>query len=63
MFFIMAISLYSVRIVLNELGVTDYGIYNVVGSVVALCSFLTGSLTAASNRFFSREIIKEDKTF
>lgn len=63
MFFIMALSLYSVRIVLKELGVVDYGIYNVVGSVVALCSFLTGSLTAASNRFFSREILKEDKSF
>lgn len=60
MFFIMLVGLFSVRIVLRELGVIDYGIYNVVGSVVALCSFLTGSLTAASNRFFSREIVKRD---
>ena len=60
MFFIMIVGLFSVRIVLRELGVVDFGIYNVVGSVVALCSFLTGSLTAASNRFFSREIVKYD---
>lgn len=60
MFFIMIVGLFSVRVVLRELGVIDYGIYNVVGSVVALCSFLTGSLTAASNRFFSREIVKND---
>lgn len=59
----MVISLYAVRVVLKELGFIDYGIYNVVGSIVALCSFLTGSLTAASNRFFSREILKEDKSF
>lgn len=62
MFFIMAISLYTVRVVLNQLGVLDYGIFNVVGSVVALCSFLTGSLTAASNRFLTREIVKEDRS-
>ena len=59
----MAINLYTVRVVFRELGVVDYGIFNVVGSVVALCSFLTGSLTAASNRFFSREILKQDKSF
>ena len=58
----MAVSLYTVRVVLRELGVVDYGLYNVVGSVVALCSFLTGSLTAASNRFFSQEIVKNDKS-
>lgn len=62
MFFIMAIGLYTVRVVLRELGVVDYGIYNVVGSVVSLCSFLTGTLTAASNRFFSMEMVKEDKS-
>ena len=62
MFFIMIISLYTVRIVLRELGVVDYGIYNVVGSVVSLCTFLTGTLTAASNRFFSMEMVKEDKS-
>lgn len=47
---------------MRELGVVDYGIYNVVGSVVSLCTFLTGTLTAASNRFFSMEMVKEDKS-
>lgn len=60
MFFLMAISLFTARVVLRELGVVDYGIFNVVGSVVAMCSFLTGSLTAASNRFFSMEVVKKD---
>lgn len=61
MLFVMIISLYTVRIVLRELGVVDYGINNVVGSVVALCSFLTSSLTAVCNRYFSKEIVKGDK--
>ena len=61
MLFVMIISLYTVRIVLREIGVVDYGINNVVGSVVALCSFLTSSLTAVCNRYFSKEIVKGDK--
>lgn len=50
------ISLYTVRVVLDVLGVVDYGIYNVVGSIVAFAMFLNGAMTAASNRFFSVEI-------
>lgn len=58
MLFVMVISIYTVRIVLKELGVLDYGVNNVVSTVVALCSFLTSSLTAVCNRFFSKEIVK-----
>ena len=40
MFIMLAISLYTSRVILNMLGVDDYGIYNVVGGVVAVLSFL-----------------------
>ena len=61
MILMMVISLYTVRIILKELGVVDYGIYNVVGSVVALFNFITGALISVSNRFFSIEAVKNDK--
>ena len=40
MIFIMVVSLFTSRVVLNTLGVEDYGIYNVVGGIVAMCGFL-----------------------
>ena len=58
MFFTMLVSLYTVRAVLNILGVEDYGIYNAVGGVVTSLSFLTGVLANASNRFFAIELGK-----
>ena len=56
MLFMMAISLYTSRIVLNALGVNDYGIYNVVGGVVAMFTILSGSLSASISRFITFEI-------
>ena len=50
---ILFVSLYTVRIVLDELGVEDYGIYGAVGGLVALSTFLPGSLASATQRFFS----------
>ncbi len=50
---ILFVSLYTVRIVLDELGVEDYGIYGAVGGLVALSAFLPGSLASATQRFFS----------
>lgn len=50
---ILLISLFTVRVVLNTLGVTDYGVYNVIGGVVALFSFLRGTMASATQRFFS----------
>jgi O-antigen/teichoic acid export membrane protein len=52
----MLVGLYTVRVVLNTLGVEDYGIYNVVAGVVAMFSFLSNSLANASQRYFSFEI-------
>lgn len=50
MLFMMAISLYTSRVVLNTLGVEDYGIYNVVGGVVAMFGFINSSMSSATQR-------------
>ena len=52
----MGVSLYTVRIVLETLGVVDYGIYNVVGGVVTMFSFLSATMASASQRFFAFEL-------
>lgn len=52
----MVVSLYTSRVVLGALGVEDYGIYNVVGGVVAMFSMLSGSLSAAISRFITFEL-------
>lgn len=58
MLFLMFISLYTSRVVLNALGVDDYGIYNVVGGVVAMFSVISGSLSASISRFITFELGK-----
>lgn len=58
MLFMMAVSLYTSRVVLNALGVEDFGIYNVVGGVVAMFTILSGSLSAAISRFITYELGK-----
>lgn len=58
--FTMLISLYTSRVVLNTLGVTDYGIYNVVGGVVAMFSVISSSLSSAVSRFITYEIGRGD---
>lgn len=57
----MTVSLYTSRVVLNALGVEDYGIYNVIGGVVAMFSFINSTMTAATQRFLSYAIGKNDK--
>ena len=58
MLLMMAVSLYTSRIVLEVLGVTDYGIYNVVGGIVSMLGFLNSSMSNAVQRFLSYEIGK-----
>lgn len=57
---VMAVSLYTVRVVLRVLGVEDYGIYSAVGGIISSLSFITGVLAVASQRFFSVAIGKND---
>lgn len=56
MLFLMCISLYTSRVILNALGFSDYGIYNVVGGIVAMFTMVSGSLKAAISRFITFEL-------
>lgn len=47
------ISLYTTRIILNSLGATDFGIFNIVGGAIALLGFLNGAMAGATQRFIS----------
>lgn len=60
MLFMMAISLYTSRVVLNTLGVEDYGIYNVVGGVVAMFGFINSSMSSATQRYITFALGKGD---
>ena len=61
MLFMMAVSLYTSRVVLNALGVEDFGIYNVVGGVVAMFGFINGSMSSATQRYITFALGKGDK--
>lgn len=60
MLIMMLVAFYTSRVVLDTLGVEDYGIYNVVGGLVAMFSMLSGSLSAAITRFITYELGKGD---
>lgn len=60
MFIIMAVSFYTVRIILDTLGVTDYGLYELVASFVSIMVFLNATLTSGTQRFLTFEIGKND---
>lgn len=53
MLVMMVVSLYTSRVVLDTLGVSDYGIYNVVGGFVTMFSLISGAMTTATQRFLS----------
>lgn len=61
MLFTMGVSLYTSRVVLNTLGVEDYGIYNVVGGVIAMFSFINGAMSSATQRYITFELGKGNK--
>lgn len=52
----MGISLYTSRVVLDVLGVRDYGVYNVVGGLIVILSFLNGTMSGATQRFLNFEM-------
>lgn len=60
MIFTMAVGLFTSRVNLQALGVEDNGIYQVVGGVVTLFTFLSGSLSSATARFLTHEIGRGD---
>ncbi len=56
----LGVTLYTSRVVLNNLGVEDFGIYNVVGGVVTMMAFLSGAMSSASQRFLAFELGKNN---
>lgn len=52
----LIVQLYTSRVILNALGISDYGIYNVVGGVVTMFSFMSGTMSTAAQRFMSYAI-------
>lgn len=58
---ILLVTLYTSRIILNALGVVDFGIYNVVAGVVVLFSFLNSALMNASQRYLSIAVESRDE--
>ena len=60
MLLLLVISLYTSRVVLRELGVDDYGIYNVVGGIIVILSFLNGAMAAGTQRFMNIEMGRND---
>lgn len=61
MLLLMIVNLYTSRVILNALGIDDFGIYNVVGGLVAMFSMLSGSITVSISRFITFELGKGDK--
>ena len=61
MLIILIISLYTSRVVLSVLGADDFGIYNVVGGVVVLFSFLTNAMTSSTQRFLNYNLGLNDE--
>ena len=56
MLVVMAVTLYTTRVVLQVLGASDYGIYNVVGGIVAMMNFINAALSSSSSRFLTYEL-------
>lgn len=60
MFLIMGVTLYTSRIILNALGVSDYGLYTIVAGIVAMFGFINGAMTSSTQRYLSFDIGKKD---
>lgn len=60
MVIVLVVSLFTTRVILNALGATDFGIYNVVGGIVTIMSFLNGALSGSTSRFLTFTLGKGD---
>ena len=60
MLFLMFVNLYTSRVILDALGIDDYGIYNVVGGFVSMFALISAALTSACSRFLNYELAKGD---
>lgn len=60
-FLMMIIGLFSSRVILQALGVDDYGLYGAIGSIVAMFTIINGTLAVGTSRFLTFELGKGDK--
>lgn len=60
MLFMMVVSLYTSRVVLATLGVEDFGIYNVVGGIVSMFSFINSAMASSTQRYLTYELGRND---
>ncbi len=63
MFFQMIVYLYTSRVVIDVLGVDDFGIYDVVGGVVIVLTFLNNAMTTATQRFITYALGRNDSAY
>ncbi len=61
MLFVMAVSLYTSRVVLQTLGIEDYGIFNVVGGIITMFTFINGAMISSTQRYLNFELVKENE--
>ena len=59
---VVTVNLYTSRIVLTDLGASDYGIYSVVGGLIIMFSFLSGSMSGATSRYLTFELGRDNRT-
>lgn len=62
MFVNMAVSLFTSRLILQALGESDFGIYNVVGGIVVMFTFINGSMTSSTSRYLTVSLAKDPLT-
>ena len=60
MLLVMGVSVFTSRVILQTLGVEDYGIYNAVGGIVAVIGVLNGALSSSTSRFLAYELGMKD---
>ena len=58
---IMIVTLYTSRVILQALGVEDYGVYTAIGGIIAFLSMVTGPIDSAISRFLTYELGRDDK--
>lgn len=61
MILVMGVTLYTSRVVLEQLGIVDYGVYNVVAGLVSMLGFLNGSISIAAQRFLAVAIANKNE--
>lgn len=62
MFFMMIVVFYTSRIILKNLGITDYGLYNVIGGIVAIIDFINTAMAHSTSRFITIELCQNNRS-